>query len=136
MERGYSYIEALIVVALISTLSSVSVPSLGAMRAKSNLQSDVIVLTSIIERFASLSLMTGKQYEITIDPPVIAVMTDDNRTKYRSELIRSRLDNPDKPHLITVYPGGIVSPTTIRLTGGLWSCSIIISLRGRVRSTC
>ena len=122
--------------AITLVLVAISVPSAVSLSAKHHVLQDLTLIRLTVERFINLASITGREYEVRIRPPTIEVTTLGHRLVYRSRQIRSMLGRALEEKLLVIYPSGALSPATIELHNARASCSLIISLRGRIRSTC
>jgi type II secretory pathway pseudopilin PulG len=135
---GFSLIETLITASLIGLMLTLAVPKFGARINRLSLLSETNSLRLFIERFNAYALTS----RLTIN---LAVTSLSITASHQNGEEIGRLDIKHDAHLeplpgsakaITLYPTISASPTTITITKGNDSCSVIISLRGRIRSVC
>jgi prepilin-type N-terminal cleavage/methylation domain-containing protein len=136
MSHGFSLPELLVTMAITLVLVVISVPSVVHLSAKHHVLQDLTLIRLTVERYINLASITGKEYEVRIRPPTIEVTTLGHRLVYRSRQIRSTLGRALEEKRLVIYPSGALSPVTVELHNARTACSLIVSLRGRVRSTC
>ena len=136
--RGASLIELLLSMAITSILFSIAAPSLSSLRGRehvlaesarirlaleqgyiSALAHDAVVVASFGDHGVDLVFARGPSILHLSPPPGVTV----------------RMKSPDQKE-IAFYPTHAATPATVLIESGSLTCSIVVSLRGRVRSLC
>lgn len=135
---GFSLLELLVALAFLMLLVGISAPSIASLRGKSKLQREAERLRGIL---TSLSLRAVQQ-----EDDATLLVTKENYTARFSKTPKRRalyreINPPVKlltssREVITFYRSGVTTPTTFELGDGASRCTVRLSLRGRVTSTC
>lgn len=136
--RGASIIEVTLSLALASAIFAAAIPSLyhigsrqkvlnEATRVSSALEEaylsalthDSTVIASFIENHLDLSFGQAPRFLHLTPPPGVILRLQSSEQKQ-----------------ITFYPTHTATPATVLVQNGDFSCSLVVSLRGRIRRAC
>ena len=135
MSRGYSLLEVVITLALTSIILGISVPSFNMLQHLS-LREDAWKTVSVVTRAKNLALLKAADYYVLFQPLSVTIVTERGQI-ISSQRVRASLQMRGEDSFRIVFSqNGVTSPTTLNLTHGGRSCQVIITLRGRVRSSC
>ena len=135
---GFSLLEVITVLAICGVLVGIAAPQLRAFTTKTYLRGEAISLRLFLEKAVAYALASRQQVTVRLSDNKLYATTDSGD---RIGLLSFR-------HGVTIEPSSIpnrsmvfrpsisASPATIDLQRGDLSCSVVVSLRGRVRVAC
>lgn len=137
---GFSLLEILITLSLVGLAVTLAVPQFTSASNRLALRSEANSLRLFIERFGAYSLASKLQVNLKISSDSLSATIKDGQiigthSIKRGAQITLPMTNGASSS-ITLYPSISASPTTLVLSRRGSSCSIIISLRARVRTVC
>lgn len=135
---GFSLLEALVVVSVISISLATATSSLATYQRGQSLSRAASSLRLLMERTYSHALASRQEMLVVIEPTMARALTtsgqEEERLVFKAPLA-PELRNY-QPQEIQFHPSISASPATVTLRLGKSACSIIVSLRGRVRTQC
>jgi type II secretory pathway pseudopilin PulG len=135
---GFSLIEAMAITSIISVTLALAIPQFRSQIAMLALRSETSALQIFLERNAAYALTSQSNVEITATGDILAASRHDGTSLATHRIRRGVQLDPlaSSASSIQIYPFISASPATLVLTKNGRSCSVIISLRCRVRSEC
>lgn len=136
--RGFSLLEVTVTLCLLSLLMASAVPSISRASRRLQLASEATSLRLFFERMYAHSLAYQDRITIRLSETHATAYTGDEKRISDHSLHHSvSIVLPARGELtLQVYPTISVSPATVKLRLGAELCDLIISLRGRARTTC
>jgi|LakMenEpi03Aug12_release.lakeMendotaPanAssembly.Ray.scaffolds.fasta_scaffold146353_3 Tfp pilus assembly protein FimT len=135
MSQGYSIFEVTITLALTGILLGISVPSFN-MLERLSLKEDAWKTVSMVTRAKNLALLRAADYYVLFQPLSVTIVTGKGRIVSSQKFRASLRVRGERTFKLPFSRNGVTSPTTIDLTLGGRACQVVITLRGRARSTC
>ena len=138
MNRGFSLIELIVVLAIISAITVVAVPSFSSWRERQVIVREAQRVQRALERAYIISLLRETPIVISLTPETMAASTQTALPIFslsRHPAVSVQLKSKEQQS-ITFYPSHTVTPTTILVSNNSAQCSVILSLRGRTRREC
>lgn len=138
MKAGFSLIELLIVLAVISALGAATFPAVGAWHGRYSLMVEGEKLRLFLERARLTALTHDAAVAVRFKPPQLFATTTTatpmfSYTPRQGVTVKNKSEDL-KP--IIFYSTITTTPTTLLVTNGTSECSVVISLRGRIRNGC
>jgi len=138
---GFGLIDLLILLSISSIILALSVPQISAFSQAGILRHETRRLESTIKSLTIASLQHRESLALTLYPDrytiyypsAVSPLPSVNHQLHRSVSID--LGSHDKREIV-FYQSGVNSPSSINLLGKHQSCTVVLSLRGRVRSEC
>jgi type II secretory pathway pseudopilin PulG len=132
---GFSLTETLFVVAITGMLIAASVPKISDIANRLVLRSEASSIRLFLERTFNFSLASRETIKVALNSgELIAAMRDN--TPLFSYRLKGGISLAPVSSPLIFYPTIAASPQTLLLKKGQSSCSVIISLRGRIRFSC
>lgn len=137
-QNGFSLLEAMGVVCLLGLLATIAAPSLVEGMRHRALVRDTRALRLLLEEGYAHTLGHQEQLSIHLSPRGAELRALSGHALKRHDLSRDvTLDLSPKTELILQsYPSISFTPQTLTLRSFDTTCDIVISLRGRIRTTC
>lgn len=138
MNRGFSLPELLVALALSSLMLAVSIPSIARWNSRRALVAEGARLSLSLENAYIAALSYGAPVTVSFKNNRVRALMGENRTlssyapNARVVVANKSTDQGD----LTFYPTHTATPATIVIKSSAGECSVVISLRGRMRSTC
>lgn len=138
LSLGFTLPELLTALCLVMLLVGLSAPSIASLRNRSRLQREAERLRSAI---VSLSIRAVQQE----DDALLTLLKDSYTGRFSKFPKRRALHREVTPpvklisssrDVITFYRTGVATPATIELGDGASRCTLRLSLRGRITSSC
>lgn len=135
MSRGYSLLEVVITLALTSIILGISVPSFN-MLAHLSLREDAWKTVSMVTRAKNLALLKAADYYVLFQPLSVMIVTENGKIISSQRVQASLQMRGEHAFRIAFSQNGVTSPTTLILSHRGRICQVVITLRGRARSSC
>lgn len=138
MSRGFSVIETLLVTSLLASLGAIAIPSLAGWMPKHQAQVEARAVQLALERAYAIAVTRAIPVKVAISPGSVAATTPSNTTLFAHNLrapVTARIKGEQKEALF-FYPSHTASPATVTIENNAYVCSLVISLRGRIRREC
>ncbi|MFN4896360.1 MAG: Tfp pilus assembly protein FimT/FimU [Pseudomonadota bacterium] len=135
---GFSLLETLIALSIVAVLTAVAAPHFANRTSALALQSESHRLLLFLERCSSYALTSRSTVEVAISSSTLSALQE-SKTVIAQHTIRhaAHLEPlPGGASSLFFYPSISASPATLNIIKGKLSCAVVISLRGRIRSTC
>lgn len=138
-QRGHSLVETCVGLAVFAIVSAISAPHFSKFQEKLllksstekviDLASQLTTLARIFQQSLALRMVRNRLVLYTREEPphLIRAATIDAKISVRINTADAR---------IFAYTSNVVSPGRIILSNGRQECSLTLSLRGRIRSSC
>jgi prepilin-type N-terminal cleavage/methylation domain-containing protein len=135
MARAFSLLELLVSLSILGLILMISIPSIRSSPLR-ELRENALAVEGILERFRNLSILDGATYRIQIQPGEARVheSTGELLATFPLRAVHAVSGIPRAG--VSLYGLGVVSPATLVLTNQSCSCSLTLSLRGRIRVEC
>lgn len=136
--RAFTLLEVLVTLSITGVVLAGATISLARYRRHSGLSRAVLSLKLLVERAYSRALATHQELVMSIEQTAATIQERDGENLERLPFIApvTPVLKENKPQELRFYPSISSSPATITLRSGTQECSVIISLRGRVRTQC
>jgi type II secretory pathway pseudopilin PulG len=137
-QKGFSLLETLLVVSFIGIVTTLAIPQFRSHTIGLALLSEATALQSFIELGAAYALTSRSVVSITAANEVLIASSSEGVALASHRISHGvSLDLPNSSALpLYLYPSISASPATLVVTKSNRKCSVIISLRGRVRTAC
>jgi prepilin-type N-terminal cleavage/methylation domain-containing protein len=138
MCRGFSLIETLVTVSFISALVGIALPSMATWASHRTVFLESKRLQGALERCYSIAMLRERPITVTLQNSRMLASTSDNHLLFSysgHHAVELRFKSTEQNKLV-FYPSHTVTPATIIVRGESSECSVVISLRGRIRSEC
>jgi Tfp pilus assembly protein FimT len=137
-ENGFSVVEAVVTLSILSLLAAVAVPQFSAYTKKLTLRSEASRLRLFLERCSAHALTSRETIEVAVSRNTFTASRQGGGVTSSHTLLHNTYIKPDNNDEITLlfHPTISASPATLILTNGTLTCSVIISLRTRIRFVC
>lgn len=138
MCRGFSLIETLVTASFISALVGIALPSMTAWVGRRAVLIEAKRLQGALERCYATALLRARPVTVTFQDSRLVASTSDNRPLFSysgHQTVKLQFKSREQNKLV-FYPSHTVTPGTIIVRGESAECSVVISLRGRIRSEC
>ena len=138
MKAGFSLIELLIVLAIISALGAITIPAVGSWHTRHTLMIEGEKLRLFLERARLVSLTHDTAIAVRFKPPHL-IATATTAPPLFSYTPRSGISVKNKAEElkpVIFYSTMTSTPTTLAVSAGPAECLVIVSLRGRIRNGC
>jgi Tfp pilus assembly protein FimT len=138
MERGYSLMETILCTGIISLSFTIALPSLWRWHANRQLFTTAEELRLALERCYVSAVTHQEPIKITVQEDGIVTGASTTRTLFTltpppSIAIKPRSSQQAE---LFFYPNHSATPGTVLASSPHGECSVIVSLRGRVRRVC
>jgi prepilin-type N-terminal cleavage/methylation domain-containing protein len=138
MNRGFSLIETLLVTSLLASLGAIAIPSLAGWMPKHQAQVEAREVQLALERAYAVAVTRGISVKVAISQGSITASTTSNTLLFAHRIrapVTARIKGEQKEALF-FYPSHTASPATITIENKSYLCSLVVSLRGRIRREC
>jgi prepilin-type N-terminal cleavage/methylation domain-containing protein len=138
MNRGFSLIETLLVTSLLASLGAIAIPLLAGWMPKHQAQVEARAVQLALEQAYVVAVTRGIPVKVGISLGSITAATPSNPTVFAHRLrspVTARIKGEQKEALF-FYPSHTASPATITIENNSYLCSLVVSLRGRIRREC
>jgi prepilin-type N-terminal cleavage/methylation domain-containing protein len=138
IQRGFSLLESLIVLAFTGVILAISIPQASDISRRLNLKSEASSIRLFLERCLSFSLSSRRTVQVAVNQSDLLASTEDGTPLFSYKLKQgvTFTGNLTAREPLFFYQMISASPKTLTINKGSLSCSIVISLRGRIRFTC
>lgn len=133
--RAFTTIELLIELAITAILAASAVSSFHGMRSRFLLNREARYLAMELETAGLYAMQSDETVKFTILPSSYSAAAGDLGILSR-DLNSSVVFAKESLRELSLYPTGVMSPASLKLSSGTEICFVIISLRGRVRVAC
>jgi len=138
MNRGFSLLELLVMMAIVSTLASTTTPLVSRWSERSIVLQEAKRFQRLLERAYTIALFRAQPVVITFRDHGVTLTVGDEEplsllTPHSKVVIKPRSDEQRE---LTFYPTHTTTPSTIEVIGPATTCLVILSLRGRTRRVC
>jgi prepilin-type N-terminal cleavage/methylation domain-containing protein len=135
---GFSLVEALVTISIISILATIAVPQVSAQVKRLTVRSEASSLRLFLERCSAYALTVRSPVEVALSPSTLSAQHQNGPLIGVHTLQNGVILEPlaGGAHTLLFYPSISASPATLVLNKGSTSCSVIVSLRGRIRFVC
>jgi len=136
--RGFSLLDATLTMGILGIMILAAVNSFSSDARLNHLSTEAHSLRLLMERAYTHALAYQERITIRLNQSNAAVHSSNGKTLERYTYRHGvRLDLKDRTEItVLCNPTISMSPATLRLEKGSSTCSVIISLRGRIRATC
>lgn len=137
MSRGASLLETMAVLAITAVVAGGMVAAARSMRSSLMLRLESDRLRLALERAYALALMSEDSTRTSMEGDRVSISKGSQMIMSYRTARGVKLEPP--PHLngtLRFYPSHAASPATITIRSGSNSCTVTVSLRGRIRTTC
>lgn len=133
--RGFHLIEASLAVALAALIAAISLPSVRQLSRTQVLKSETRRFAALLEMLGVEALQRETEIQVTVEAQGYTVARPGRQDAglFAPEV---RADVRATASRLKFYPSGATTPATVILHAGDRTCSITLSLRGRVASQC
>lgn len=123
---------------IIGLLAALAVPQVSAYITRLTLRSEASSVRLFLERCSALALTARTQVNVAVSSTALAAQHLNGALIGTYTLQKGVTVNPlaGGATSLLFYPSISASPATLELSKGGRSCSIVISLRGRIRFVC
>lgn len=138
MNRGFSLIETLLVTSLLASLGAIAIPSLAGWMPRHQAQVEARAVQLALERAYAIAVTRATPVKVAISPKSVTATTTANSPLFAHHLrppVTARIKGEQKEALY-FYPSHTASPATITIENNSYLCSLVVSLRGRIRREC
>jgi prepilin-type N-terminal cleavage/methylation domain-containing protein len=142
-ESGFSLLEVLVTISIVATTCAIAIPQLASRSARLSLINEATSIRLFLERCQTLALSSRQAVEVIISQNKLLAIYQNPAAFSLNPLhtytlkAGSNIENNKGPsRSIVFYPSISASPDSFTITRSTHSCSIIISLRGRIRHVC
>ena len=138
MNRGFSLIETLLVTSLLASLGAIAIPSLAGWMPRHQAQVEARAVQLALERAYAIAVTRATPVKVAISPKSVTATTPSNITLFAHRLrspVTARIKG-DQKEALYFYPSHTTSPATITIENNSYLCSLVVSLRGRIRREC
>jgi len=138
MNRGFSLIETLLATSLLAPLEAIAIPSLAGWMTKNQAQIEARAVQLALEQAYVVAVTRGIPVTVAISLRSITASTTSNTLLFAHHLrspVTARIKGEQKEALF-FYPSHTASPATVTIENNAYVCSLVISLRGRIRREC
>jgi prepilin-type N-terminal cleavage/methylation domain-containing protein len=138
MQRGFSLLELLLALAMVSILGAISFPALARWHSHALLKSEGTRLSLALEDAYVAALSYGETITVGFDRNVVQTIRSSGAplATYSPRKGVSVSNKSTDQGNLTFYPTHTATPATVVITSPYGECEVVVSLRGRVRSTC
>jgi prepilin-type N-terminal cleavage/methylation domain-containing protein len=138
MKAGFSLIELLIVLSVISALGATMIPAVGSWHKRHALMLEGEKLRLFLERARLVALTHDSTIAVRFKPPQLIATTTTTTPLFsytpRSGISIKNRGEELKP--VIFYATMTSTPTTLILSTRNAECAVVVSLRGRIRNGC
>ena len=137
-QHGFSLLESLTVLAFTGVILAISIPKASDISRRLNLKSEASSIRLFLERCLSFSLSSRRTVQVAVNQSDLLAATEDGIPLFSYKLKQgvTFTGNLNARDPLFFYQTISASPKTLTINKGSLSCSIVISLRGRIRFTC
>jgi prepilin-type N-terminal cleavage/methylation domain-containing protein len=137
-QYGFSLLESLTVLALTGIILAISAPQVSDISRRLSLKGEASAVRLFLERCLSFSLAARRTVQVAISQSDLSAATEDGTQLFNHKLKQGVTFSGDLTARdpLTFYQTISASPKTLTISKGSLSCSIIVSLRGRIRFSC
>ena len=135
---GFSLLELLVALAFLMLLVGISAPSIASLRGKSKLQREAERLRSTLTALSLRAVQQEDDAMLLVNKESYTARfskTPKRRALFREIIPPVKLLSSSR-EIITFYKSGVATPATFELGDGASRCTLRLSLRGRVASSC
>lgn len=138
MERGHSLLELLVCAATLAIVNASALMGLASWRARHAVTETTLALKDLMERAYVIAISQRREVAVSFESPNIVRASSSGQPLFSLMTQPSVSIKPKSPdqQSIFCYPSHSCSPGTILITSPTTQCSLVVSLRGRMRSTC
>lgn len=130
--KAFTLIELLVCLSIAGALSIIALPKLSSYILKPNLKLSCRKLKSDLELLALKARKGHEDIRVLIKSNQYSAWDKEDNLISRKTLAKS-LKIKNAPLTLKFFAGGISTPVSISLHDASASCSVIVSLRGRIR---
>ncbi len=137
MSKGASLLETMAVLAITAVVTGGMVAGARSMHSSLMLRLESDRLRLVLERAYALALMSDYSTRISVEGDRVSISKGTHMIMSYHTARGVKIEPP--LHLngaLRFYPSHAASPATITIRSGSNSCTVTISLRGRIRTTC
>ncbi len=133
--KGYSLIEILVVITIISTITALFHVSFGKLYYKSHLKtaSDILKQTLISSRLTAITQNLSIQHKISENMLCTRIKNDQEWKKWNCINLNEENINYEMMGQINFSPRGFATPKTIKIHLGELTLALIININGSIR---
>lgn len=142
LQTGFTLIETLAALSIVGIVITVAIPQFNSHTTGLALRHEASALQTFLELSAAYALTARTTVEIRansegLGKSITATQSDGTLISTHRVQHGASLDLATSSTFpLSLYPSISASPATLILNKNSRSCSVIISLRGRVRTTC
>lgn len=137
MQRGHSLIELVISLVIGASLLAVALPSLRGIQHSSVMRLEITRLVSMLHRARSEAWGSGQHRTVSVTAGKVSLRMDQQEiASYYPRDSVNITDGTGQDWNVYFYSSGAVSPISIHLSMSHAECRVIVSLRGRIRTSC
>lgn len=134
-QSGFTILELVITFSLIGVI----VTTVSMRYPNQNLKLEAKKIISLLEASATEALQREEQIKLVLEPNLITLLQSEQPllpTRKHKVTSTVKIVAQTQNSEISFYPTSAATPTTFKLLNNSQTCSIAISIRGRIRSVC
>jgi prepilin-type N-terminal cleavage/methylation domain-containing protein len=138
MSRGYSLIEIVLTMAIVSATAAVAIPSVSSWQGRHVTLREAKRVQRALERAYVMALLRETPVIVTLNSGGMFATTPDKVPLFSvtpAPGVSIQLKSKEQQAL-AFYPSHTATPTTILIVRSEFQCSVVLSLRGRARREC
>ena len=137
-DRGFYSIELISCLVVTGILMAIAIPRFMSTLKRRELKTEAEALKDTTEHLIAQARQTSTKLSLLVSRESYAYTSLHGETPQQVvHLFKSGIvSNKNDPHTISFYPSGVTSPAAVTLTEGSYSCTVTLSLRGRITVSC
>lgn len=136
MRNGFTLLETITVLLIALVLAAISIPNSYLLTESMFISNAANHLARFLERASNLALRTGRDHAVVIERDTFQLVDKSAAPLSPPKPYRHSAVYEGNPKRIIFRGAASATPTSLRLRRGRSLCEVIVSLRGRVRTTC
>ncbi len=138
MERGHSLLELLVCAATLALLNVGAVMGLASWRARHEVTETTQAIKDLLERAYIVAISQRRDVTVAFDSPSFIQASSGGQPLFSLTTRPTVTIKPKSPEQksLSCYPTQACTPGTVLISSSAAQCSLVVSLRGRIRSVC